>query len=343
MNATDFLRPGKGPDLRPIYAVFGDEDYFRRAALDRIARTALGESDESVGLSRLPGAQAELADVLDELRTLPFLSRRRVVVVEEADPFVTAHRKELEAYAERPSSTGVLVLLVKTWPATTRLAKLVEKVGVAVECRAPRESDLPAWLVQLARDRSAARLEADAARLLVELVGPEPGLLASEVEKLAVAVGPDRPIRREDVARWVEAGRIETVWEMLDAATTGQAAEALRALDQLLGAGEPPVKLVAAVTSSLLKVHHAGVLRARRLDLRAACREAGIRDFAAEKAGQQHAHLGPDRVDSLPADLLQADLDLKGSSTLDPRAQLERLLIRWARPRADRPGGGGLR
>ena len=53
-----------------------------------------------------PGDQASLADVLDEVRTLPFLARCRVVIVEGADPFVTAHRKELEAYAEKPSTLG---------------------------------------------------------------------------------------------------------------------------------------------------------------------------------------------------------------------------------------------
>ena len=50
---------------------------------------------------------------------------------------------------------------------------------------------------------------------------------------------------------------------------------------------------------------------------------------------QQHAHLGPTRVDRLPALLLQTDLDLKGSSTLPPRAVLERLVVELAIPRED--------
>ena len=93
--------------------------------------------------------------------------------------------------------------------------------------------------------------------------------------------------------------------------------------------------MLAAMSASLLKIHHAGRLRAARLNLDDACRLAGIPSFAVDKTRRQHAHLGPSRVDQLPAMLLQADLDLKGGSSLDPRVILERLLIRLALPRTD--------
>ena len=52
-----------------------------------------------------------------------------------------------------------------------------------------------------------------AANLLVELVGLEIGILASELEKLAVYAGESKRIERADVARMVGAGRVETVWK----------------------------------------------------------------------------------------------------------------------------------
>ena len=89
------------------------------------------------------GAGHSLADVLDELFTLPFFSRRRLVVVEEADTFVTKHRKDLEAYVGSPSASGTLLLQVKVWTATTNLAKLVDKVGLAIDCNALPEKQSP--------------------------------------------------------------------------------------------------------------------------------------------------------------------------------------------------------
>ena len=92
-------------------------------------------------------------------------------------------------------------------------------------------------------------------------------------------------------------------------------------LDDLLASGEHPIRVLAGFTSSLLKVHHAGRLRAARVSLEEACQIAGV--FTVDKTRRQHAHLGPARVDRLPAMLAKADLDLKGGSLLDPRVVLE--------------------
>jgi DNA polymerase-3 subunit delta len=335
MHAIEFLKdPTKHP-LRPVYAVFGDDSFFRRESLHEIRRLALPGEDEELSVARFSGDAATLADVLDELRTLPFFSKRRLVVIEGADPFVTAHRKELEAYVEHPSESGVLVLGVKSWASNTRLAKLVEKLGLAIECKGPQDRVLAPWLVHLAKSRYACHLDPTAAELLIELVGPEVGLLVAEVEKLSVYVGVKKKIHRDDVARMVGAGRIETIWKVLDAATTGNSGLALEHLDGLLTSGQHPVGLLSAMSTSLLKVYHAGRLRRRKLDLKEACSAAGIPPFAAEQTRRQHAHLGPARVDRLPAMLLQADLDLKGSSQLSPRTVIERLIVEIAAPRQD--------
>ncbi|MHC5543624.1 DNA polymerase III subunit delta, partial [Singulisphaera rosea] len=98
---------------------------------------------------------------------------------------------------------------------------------------------------------------------------------------------------------------------------------------------EPPVRLLAAISFSLRKVHHAGQLRRAGLDLKSACQKAGIFSNAVESTGLQHTHLGPRRVGQLPNLLLKADLDLKGSSMLPPRSILEKLLVQLSRPRED--------
>jgi DNA polymerase-3 subunit delta len=234
-----------------------------------------------------------------------------------------------------PARSGVLVLSVRSWPANTKLAKLVAQAGTAVECKTPPERQLPAWCVELAKTRFKAKLDNEAARLLVELVGPEVALLASEIEKLATYVGERAVIQRADVARMVGAGRVEAIWNALEAATTGQTSEALELLGRLLDAGEHPVGLLAALGAALRKAYHAGQLRLSQKSLQEACAEAGIYPFAVEKTGRQHKHLGPARVGRIPALLLRADLDLKGSSSLAPRAVLEQMLVELARPREE--------
>ena len=229
----------------------------------------------------------------------------------------------------------MLLLHAKQWTSTTRLAKIVENVGFPIDCSSPKEGDLVPWLSQMARARFDAQLAVQEARLLLELVGPETGILMAELEKLTIYVAETKRIEKNDILKLVGAGRVETIWKTLDAALAGHVAVALEHLDTLMSAGEEPVGLLAAMSASLLKLHHAGHLRAARLNVDEACRLAGIPSFAVEKTRKQHAHLGPARVDGLPGTLQRADLDLKGGSTLDPRVTLETFLIRLALPRSD--------
>jgi DNA polymerase-3 subunit delta len=332
MRALEWLRvSGKHP-LKPTYAVFGDDLYLRREATNAVFRAALRGQIDEMAVSRFEGKSASLADVLDELRMLPFFTSRRIVVIDEADPFVTKYRREIEAHVEAPKGDGILVLMLKSLPSNTRLSRLIDESGLALDCNSPPEKDLAAWLMEFAA-KFQTHLDPDAAGLLLELVGADVGILAAEVEKLAVYVGASGRVRRADVSKVVEAGRIETVWHILDAATTGQAAAAIKHLDDLLASGEHPIRVLAGFTSSLLKIHHAGQLRVARATLQDACRIAGV--FSVEKTRREHAHLGPSRVDQIPALLLKADLDLKGGSMLDPRAVLEDFLVKLAIPRID--------
>jgi DNA polymerase III subunit delta len=335
MNALKWLREFGQQPVRPVYAVFGDDSYLIRESIRAVVRAVFPGEESDATISRFSGANATLAGALDEVCTLPFFSRQRLVIIDEADPFVSKYRKELEAFVDRPRDSGILLFQTKQWLASTKLAKLVEKVGLSIDCSGPREDELAGWLIQLARTRDDAELDPEAARLLVELIGPEVGILAAEVEKLAVYAGDSKRIERQDVAKLVGAGRVETIWKALDAATTGQGRTALQHLDNLLTSGEHPVGLLAAMSVSLLKLHHAGRLRTGHVNLDEACRMAGIPPFAVKLTHRQHAHLGPGRVDQLPAWLLQADLDLKGGSSLEPRVVLEQLVIRLASPRAD--------
>ena len=335
MHALEFLKKSDSVGTIGVCVIVGEEPFLRAEVLRELVHKTLGAANDLSVASRFQGDSASLAEVLDELRTVPLFEKKRIVLIDGADPFVTAHRKDLEAYVEKPSASGLLVLLSKTWPSNTKLAKAIESTGLTIDTKSPKDPELVAWLISWSKTRAHAKLDKDAANLMLELVGPEIGLLASEIEKLAVFVGPSGHIQRSHVASMVGTGRVENVWQILNAATTGKTREALTEMDRLLASGEHPVGLLAAMTASLRKVHHAGALRLQRWEPTAACREAGIPPFAVEMTMKQHTHLGPSRVAGLPQQLLAADLDLKGNSPLPARVIIERLIVELSLPRRD--------
>src|SRR2546429_594430 len=123
MDSFSFLERPLSGDPKPVYVVHGDEDCLKRQVLTALRTFVLGSAEDTLGLSAHPGDTATYAAVRDELETLPFLSPRRLVVVENADPFVTRERARLEKYVGRPAAAGVLGLDVQARPADTPLAK----------------------------------------------------------------------------------------------------------------------------------------------------------------------------------------------------------------------------
>ena len=133
MHAVAFLKAKTLPNIGPIAVLTGDERHLKRAAFERLAKDVLGGDEESLGLTRFPGDDAELKSVCDELLTVSMWGDRRLVMVDGADKFVSQYRDGLEKYLGHPAKKSVLVLDVKSWPKTTRLAKLVAKIGLDVE------------------------------------------------------------------------------------------------------------------------------------------------------------------------------------------------------------------
>ena len=174
--------------------------------------------------------------------------------------------------------------------------------------------------------------------MLVEMVGPELGLLDQELAKLALMAGNDKKITPEMVQKMVGGWRAKTTWDMLDLALDGNVAEALRQIDRLLASGEAPIGLLAQISASLRRLAAATRLilqseaAGRRIGVGPALQQAGVKSFVLQKAERQLRRLGRQRGSQLYRWLLEADLDLKGDSQMPPRLILERLIVRLAAP-----------
>ncbi len=340
LHAIDYLAKVDKYPPREVCAVFGDEPFLRRQVILQIRADVLGGDDADFSLSTFEGRKAELRDVLEELSTLAmFGGGRRLAVVEEADEFIRQYRGELEDYVASPYASGVLVLDVKSFPANTRLYKAVSAAGLAIDCASPTSAKLTRWLAVWAKRAHAVQLPPASAEMLVELIGPELGLLDQELAKLALVVGENKSITPESITRSAGGWRAKTTWEMLDAALDGNAPEAILQLNRLLASGEQPIAILAQISASLRRLAAAARVvvqtetAGRKPQIRRALQQAEVRPFVLEKAEGQLRRLGRERGLQLYDWLLQADLDLKGASALPPRLILERLVIQLAAPR----------
>lgn len=225
----------------PVVIIFGDEPFEKVARVKRVIDELLPpEIDRAMALSEYDGGQPEeqggptFARVADDLRTLPFLADRRIVLIREADTFIQSCREQLERYAAAPAATATLVMECKTFPKTTRLYKAVVKIGgVLHECRKLNARDAVDFVLAEVR-RQGKRIDGRAASRLVSLIGPVQGSLSGEVEKLSLYAAERPEITDADITELVGLSREEKIFAVMDAALTGRLEEAIRLWQQVL-------------------------------------------------------------------------------------------------------------
>jgi len=350
LHAFDLLR-NESPNIAPVCALVGDDGFLRRLCRTRIRHT-VSEDGEATEF----GAKSEWRDVHDELSTLSlFGGGPRLVFVGNADDFVKNNRSQLESYAAQPASSGCLVLELNALAGNTRLYKTISETGQIIECRAPQkksgkssypdEPRICEWLREWATSTHRFELKRGADEELLQLIGPELGLLDQALAKLALFCEPNGEVTIELVRKVVGGWRTKTTWEMLDAAIDGNSAAALEQLERLLQAGEAPQAIAGAMMWSLRRFADTAhlVIEAeqdgRKISLPMALEQAGFRKFpkgAMQRAEKQLRQLGRHRAAAMYGMLLELDLSMKGSHSAPNRARwaLEKFLLAMSKQAA---------
>jgi len=332
-------------DAPAVIVLAGDCPFVSRHLLHQLRDIFCpSEEDRSWAWREFSGdEQADPRDVLDEAATAPmFATATRVAVVRRADSFVSSARDLLERIANRPrGNRGLVILEVKSFPATTRLAKAVGRHGLQIDVSVPARFNLSGWLRKWAKHSHQADLSAAAASRLLERLGNDLGQVDQAVGSLAAACPATdrRVIAPEAVDALGGTGNQRTAWEMLNAAAAGQTAEAVTLLGSLLDAGESPVGLSAQAASVFRRYATTARLLAgpdRPAGIEAALREAGVAAWPKALAEAERAlrHLGSRRCRELPSWLAELDRSLKAESSRGLRARLalERFFCMMAGP-----------
>jgi DNA polymerase III delta subunit len=352
LKRTDDWSPGSASML----VLAGDEPFLAQQMLGLLReRLCPDEADRAWAWREFDGNdQPDPRDVFDEAATVPlFAGATRAAVVRNADPFVTQARASLEtiAAAER-RGRGLVILEVKSLPATTRLAKAVAKHGLVIDTSVPQRHDLAAWIRHWAQARHGVQVAAATAERLLERVAGNLGQADQALARLAAALpagGKKAVIPPEAVDDLAGSPQERTAWGMIDSAATGDARTAVAQLAELLDAGESPIGIGAQAAAVLRKLSSAARLLAlpaqagRPGSVDEALKEAGVASWpkAMAQARESLLQLGPRRARQLPVWLLDLDRSLKGDASRGLRARLalERLFCKMAREPGDRRPG----
>jgi DNA polymerase III subunit delta len=318
-------------ELKPVYLITGGDRPKIQRALRRL-RTRIGENAVEV----LAASDAAGADAVAACNSMGLLGGgRRLVIVEDVELWKAADVKVLAEYLADPAPDTVLALVAAELKKDSALAKAAGKAGEILTYDVPKRR-IGDWVSTQFKERGV-QVDAEAARVLVEIVGENPEELASEVDKIATWAGSD-PVGVREIGE-LAAGCAEVPgYELTDAWGRRDLAGALTACQTLLERSGDPISRTVPALIGLL-VAHVGRVRdcqafaEEGLGPREAAARLKRHPFYVEKLYGQARNYGRDELRAAVVRLAELDHAVKGGSRLAVDLELERALIDITRPR----------
>jgi DNA polymerase-3 subunit delta len=242
VDYAGFLKAVERDQTPPIVLLHGSEPFFLEDAVAAVTRALFPEgTDLSLLREAFDARDADAESIVRSALLLPWGSARRLVVARGVEGLGAKQGEPLAAYVGSPNPSTVLLLLAGQSLTSSHWLMRVMPAAWIVAVSAPIGRQLVGWLRARAR-ADGFDLDEDAGALLVELSGNDLTRLRGEVEKAALAGGPDnRRVGVAEVRAVVGEHRLRHIFELTRAVAGRDAASALWLLELLLNAGEEPL------------------------------------------------------------------------------------------------------
>jgi DNA polymerase-3 subunit delta len=318
-------------DLKPAYLLAGTDRPKIDRALERLRRRF-----EPDALELLSAAEASGDDVVAACNALGlFAGGGRLIVVDGAEVWKAADAKAVASYLKAPAPATTLALVGGELKKDAPLAKAIAASGEVLLWDVPKRG-LQRWVGEQFQVHGA-KIEPEASRVLVELVGEDLYELAAEIDKLATWAGGDR-VGVDDVERLVAARGEATNFALTDAWGARDVAGVLRASESMLErSGDPHSRtiprLLGVLGNHVSRIQECQVLEASGLTAKEAAVRLKRNPYYVGKLYAQARNFSPEELRDVTVRLADLDHALKGGSRLAPELELERALIEITRQR----------
>jgi DNA polymerase III subunit delta len=318
-------------DLKPAYLIAGGDRPKVDRAVERLRARFEPDAAEIHDATETSGDDAVAACNALGL----FGDGTRLVLVEGVEAWKAADAKAIADYLKAPAPGTTLALVGGELKKDGPIAKALAGSGEVLVWDVPQRG-VQGWIAEQFKLRGT-QADADACRLLLELVGDDLYDLANEVDKLSIWAGGDGRVTDADVDALVAPRAESPGFVLTDAWGSRDVAGVLRAAERMLErSGEPRSRtiprVVGSLTNHVARIRSCQLLEAAGLTAKDAAARLKMHPFYVQKLYAQARNYSPDELRGVTLRLAELDHAVKGGSRLPNDLELERALVEVTRP-----------
>ena len=278
----------------------------RQEVLRQIVGTFVAEHSD-MGLERLDGEEADYGRMHEAVQSLPFLASRKLVVLRTpgANKEFVEH---FEQFVGDVAETNDVVMVEPKLDKRLGYYKQLKKLTDFRDFVTLDGNGLVRYLTDYVKGQGGT-LKAGDARLLIDRVGTNQLILQHEADKL---LAHDQNISRTSIELLTDRTPQSSIFELLDAAFSGNAGRAMQLYDEQRDMRIEPQQIIAMLVWQLHILAVAKAAGKRSADVIA--KEARLNPFTVRKSQELVRRISPTRLKRLISELRSFDVRLKSES-----------------------------
>ncbi len=335
MDILSLMRGLSVENLAPVYLLHGEEPFLIERFVEALKAIAVSGPMGSFNYSRKKASEVTGAQVVAEVKSLPMMAARRLVIVDDVEKLRAADMEVLAAYLDGPVTEACLVLIGQKFDLRKGLFKKANGLKMVHRAEPLKDRESAAFVTRCAQQADIS-LGRGAAEAIADAVGTDCAALSDALERTGLFAGGDR-VEPAHVEQVVTSVRRHSVFELVDALGQRQAPRAIRYLLELLANREEPIRINAMLARHIRQLLLVRIHRRAGMTDSDVAQSLGVSPFVANKlVSQSNGFSGPALETALQR-LAQVDLQLKSCRRPGERV-LEEALLDLCFPGQERAG-----
>ena len=318
MIADEFIQKISKGEVGRFYFLYGSERYYQMEVIRALTRKWITDENREFNLEIFDCMRSSVGQWLGSLSTLSFLGGTKLVIVRNLHEAFEMNRvfseegeKSLIDYVKAPFEGTCLVITADKIDKRIKLFKVLTGLKGAVSCEPPtKEKELMPLAISLAKEQGYS-MSSNVAKELLRRVGPRPGILLQELEKVMVYAGNKKDISMQDVSETVgETAPVEN-FGLANALRDKNLEKAMALLRKHLDEGDAPEKILGGISGQFRAIWLIKSCLDRGVPEGQIAKETGLAPFVVKLSLEFARQFSTQQLRNCHSELVKADRKLK--------------------------------
>lgn len=347
MNYKEFIKKAKANDLKPVYLLYGQENYLIDYTLKTVKDILIDKALEPLNYIIIDGKEMDFDKIFNACETLPFMSEKKIVIVRDLPLFkskkemdedlkelnISSSNNKLLKYIEGLEDYLCLIFVEKynTIDKRNALYKRIKKVGEAIEFTKLKGKDLDDW-IQGSFKKYGKKISKANINYFIQQSSyfdskQDKTLydLENEIIKISNYLSDSKEATKENIDLLVTKPLEMNVFNLLNSISQKNGENALKLFNEMYMSNEPVLFILHMIVRQLRNMLNIKVLRMKGYNEGEVHGKVGLSDYEYRKVSNQSNNFTIPQLERAMLHCLETDKKIKLSSVND-RLALEILI-----------------